>query len=66
MSVYPLRTAEDYELFLYSLADQYPSIQRSTVTFVRRGRTLARVAGEIFFKYGFRIVLDTESRDGVS
>ena len=28
----PLRTAEDYELFLYSLKEQYPSIRRSTIT----------------------------------
>lgn len=29
----PLRTAEDYELFLYTLAEQYPSIERSTIGF---------------------------------
>ena len=45
----PLRTSEDYELFLYTLTDQFPSILRSTVTLIRRGATLARVIGELFF-----------------
>lgn len=51
------RTSEDYELFLYTLTEQFLSIHRSTMTFVRRGATLARVAGELFFEYGFRLVV---------
>ncbi len=54
---HPLRTAEDYELFLYTLTDRFPSIQRPTITFVRRGQTLARVAGELFFTHGLRMVV---------
>ncbi len=50
------RTPEDYELFLYTLAERFPSVRRSTITFVRRGTTLARVAGEIYFDGGFRLV----------
>jgi len=53
----PLRIPEDYELFLYTLAERFPSVRRSTVTFVRRGTTLARVAGELFFDMEFRIVI---------
>ena len=45
----PLRTPDDYELFVYTLAEQFPTIRRSTVLFVRYGATLARVAGEIAF-----------------
>ncbi len=41
------RTPEDYELFLYTLTEQFPSIRRSTVTLIRRGTSLARVAGEL-------------------
>lgn len=44
-----LRTPADYELFLYTLQETFPSIRHSTVTFVRRGATLARVAGELHF-----------------
>lgn len=51
------RTPEDYELFLYSLADRYRTIQRSTLTFIRIGSTLAKVRGELFFDGGLRVVV---------
>jgi hypothetical protein len=53
----PLRTLEDYELFLYTLTDRFPSIRRSTVTCVRRGASLARIAGELFFDRKVRVVI---------
>lgn len=51
------RTPEDYELFLYNLHDRFPSVRRSTVTLIRRGTSLARVSGEIFFDHGIRLVV---------
>ena len=51
----PLRTPEDYELFIYSLAKNFSSIQRSTITFIRKGASLARVAGELFFDHDIRV-----------
>lgn len=53
----PLRTSEDYEVFLYTLADQFSSIRRSTLTFVRRGASLARVSGELYFDCNIRMVV---------
>lgn len=53
----PLRTLEDYELFLYTLPEQFNCIRHSTVTLVRRGASLARVSGEIHFDKGFRLLL---------
>lgn len=53
----PLRTIEDYELFLYTLTEQFPSVRRSTVTLIRRGASLARVAGELYFAHDLRLVL---------
>lgn len=53
----PLRTSEDYELFLYTLGEQFPSVRRSTVTFIRRGASLARVAGELDFDYDIRLIV---------
>jgi hypothetical protein len=50
----PLRTLEDYELFLYTLTERFPSIRRSTVTCIRRGASLARIAGELFFDHKVR------------
>jgi len=51
------RTPEDYELFLYTLADRFASIRGSTITFVRLGTSLARVAGELAFDCGIRLVI---------
>jgi hypothetical protein len=53
----PFRTIEDYELFLYTLVDRFHAVQRSTVVLVRRGSTLARVAGELFLSHDIRLVL---------
>ncbi len=53
----PLRSPQDYELFLYTLAEQFPSVRRSTVTFVRLGATLARVSGELFFDRDIRLIV---------
>jgi len=53
----PLRTIEDYELFLYSLKEQFKSIRRSTVIVSRRGAFLARVSGELQFDHGIRFII---------
>jgi len=53
----PLRTLEDYELFLYTLTERFKCIRQSTVILVRRGASLARASGEIQFDKGFRLVL---------
>ena len=52
-----LRTIEDYELFLYTLTDRFPVIHHSTVRLVRRGRSLARVTGELHFGGDVRLVV---------
>ena len=51
----PFRTPEDYELFLYTLVERSPIINRSTLVFVRVGATMARVSGELFLRNGIRI-----------
>lgn len=53
----PLRTPEDYELFLYTLAQQFSSVRSSTLVFIRRGATLARVKGELYFEQDVRLVI---------
>lgn len=53
----PLRTIEDYELFLYTLKEQFPSVRHSTVILTRRGAYLARVSGELQFDHGFRLIV---------
>jgi hypothetical protein len=53
----PFRAPEDYELFLYMLTEQFPSVRSSTIVFIRRGATLARVAGELYFEHNLRLVV---------
>ena len=51
----PFRTPEDYELFIYSLVDQYPEVILSTLTYIRVGATMARVTGELIFDKGYKL-----------
>jgi hypothetical protein len=53
----PFASAESYELFLYTLSEQFPSVRGSTVTFTRRGYSLAVVSWELLFDFGYRIVV---------
>lgn len=53
----PFRAPEDYELFLYTISENFPSVKRSTITFIRLGATLAKVAGELYFENGIRLVV---------
>jgi len=45
----------DYELFIYALQDDYPSIQMSTLTVIRQASDVATVEGELFFRNDFRL-----------
>jgi hypothetical protein len=54
----PLRTPEDYELFLYTLTEHFPSVRHSSLTLIRFGATLARVSGELHFDQGFRLIFE--------
>lgn len=53
----PFRSIGDYELFLYSLSSLFGSIESSTLVLVRRGASLARVAGGLHFAGGVRLVV---------
>ncbi len=51
-----LRTIEDYELFLYTIKEQFPSVRLSTLNLARMGASLARVSGELHFDQDIRLV----------
>lgn len=53
----PLRTPEDYELFLYTLPEDFESVLSSTLVFIRRGASLARVEGDVLFDREIRLVV---------
>ncbi|MBM3127541.1 MAG: hypothetical protein FJ009_02775 [Chloroflexi bacterium] len=52
-----LRTPNDYEWLIYSLAERFPIVRHSTLRFIRLGATLARVTGELYFAQDIRLVV---------
>ncbi len=53
----PFRSLAEYEEFIYTLPQRYPSVVSSTLVVVRRGATLAMVTGELLIAGGYRIVV---------
>jgi hypothetical protein len=45
MNIFP--SLPEYEQFVYTLQERYPSIRRSTLTVIRRGTITARLTGEL-------------------
>lgn len=50
------QSLREYEEFIYTLQQLFPSIVMSSLTVVRRGATQASVAGELFFAGGYKLV----------
>ena len=53
----PYRSLRDYEEFIYTLPQQFPSITYSTLVIIRRGARMAILSGEIIFPQGYRLVV---------
>lgn len=53
----PLQSLPEYEKFVYSLTQHYPSIVRSTLVVIRRGATIAVLNGEIELEGGYRLIV---------
>ena len=53
----PFRSLREYEIFVYTLPQQFPRILRSTLTVARRGRQFAELTGELLFPGGHRLVV---------
>lgn len=51
----PFQSLREYERFVYALAEDFPSIRRSTLTVVRSGRGMAELRGEVDFFAGIRL-----------
>ncbi|MBL7092684.1 hypothetical protein ISS22_01795 [candidate division KSB1 bacterium] len=50
-----LTSIEDYEIFLYSLPNNYREIEYSTLVVKRYNRSIAEVSGTIFFKNNIKL-----------
>jgi hypothetical protein len=53
----PFQSLRDYEEYVYTLRQRFPSIERSTLILIRRGKRTAILQGEIGFAQGYRISL---------
>ena len=53
----PFQSLRDYEEFVYTLKQRFPSVQSSTLVVVQRGKRTATLHGEIAFAQGVRITL---------
>jgi hypothetical protein len=53
----PFRSFHEYEEFIYTLQQRFPSITRSTLVMSLRGRGVAIVQGELCFAHEYRIVV---------
>jgi len=53
----PFQSLRDYEEHVYTLSQQFPSIERSTLVIIQRGKRTALLQGEIVFAKGYRITL---------
>ncbi|MDW8326692.1 MAG: DUF6516 family protein [Anaerolineales bacterium] len=53
----PFRSLRDYEAFVYTLKQNFASVERSTLVVIRRGRRIAVVQGEVTFAQGFRLTV---------
>lgn len=51
----PFQSLRDYELFVYTLAQQHPSIQSSTLVLAQRGRFYAELTGEVLWPGDYRL-----------
>lgn len=53
----PFQSLRDYEEYVYTLQQRFPSIQRSTLIIVPRGQRVAVLRGELTLAHGYRITL---------
>lgn len=53
----PFQSLRDYETFIYSLPQQFPSILHSMLVVAQRGRYYAELSGEVVFASGYRLTV---------
>ena len=53
----PFQSLRSYEVFVYTLQQQFPQISRSTLIVAQRGQRFVELAGEIAWDAGFRLVV---------
>ena len=57
VAVNPFQSLRDYEDFVYTLQQNYPSVKSSSLIVIRRGRYVARLQGQLTFEFGYQITV---------
>lgn len=53
----PFSSLRDYELLVYTLAQNYPAIQTSTLVLAQRGRYYAELTGDVLWPQNLRLTV---------
>jgi hypothetical protein len=53
----PFQSLDDYEEYIYTLPQKFPSIKTSNLVVIRRGRRVAKLQGELTFARGYRVTI---------
>ncbi|MBI1923622.1 hypothetical protein HYR99_05175 [Candidatus Poribacteria bacterium] len=53
----PFQSLRDYEEFVYTLQQRFPSIKSSNLVVIRRGKRVATLQGELTFAHGYRLAI---------
>src|SRR3972149_518970 len=53
----PFQSLREYELFVYTLPEQFRNVGRSTLVVAQRGRLFAEVTGEATLPDGYRLLV---------
>jgi hypothetical protein len=53
----PFQSLRDYEIFCYTLREQFPQILHSTLVVAQRGRLFAELTGELGLTGGYRLAV---------
>ena len=52
-NVNPFQSLREYEEFIYTLRQQFPSVRQLTLVLIPRGRRIATLRGEVLFDGAF-------------
>lgn len=53
----PFQSLRDYEVFIYTLAQQFPTLRASTLVVAQRGRYYAELSGDVLWPDDYRLTV---------
>lgn len=53
----PFRSLREYERFVYTVRQIFPSVKNSTLVLAQRGRRTAVLRGQLIFEFGYRLTV---------